>query len=188
MIMTTVTDTIRDTAMINQSDWKEAMQMFSGVGKTISGVVFMLALMAPVAKAVEVSGGSEADREALKEISANWTEDYINGNVDGLMAVMDEDAMILSQKQATVAGEDEIRAYFEARAGKPGVTFTDHLQEIRINGDWAYVRGDFVLEVAPWEEGKPGFKRNGRYFVLYEKDEAGEWKMIRDIDNDMPAE
>ena len=96
--------------------------------------------------------------------------------------------MILSQKQKTVSGGEALRAYFDARAGKPGVTYTDDMQEIRINGNWAYVRGNFVLEVAPWEEGKPGFKRNGRYFVLYEKDDSGEWKMLRDIDNDMPKD
>ena len=171
-IMTTVTVTTTGIPMIRPA---------------IPRLVFMLALAAPAAQAVEVSGGSSEDQAALRAIAEAWTDDYINGDVDGLMAVMDEDAMILSQKQATVSGADEIRAYFEARAGKPGVTFTDHLQEIRINGDWAYVRGDFVLEVAPWEEGKPGFTRNGRYFVLYEKDENGEWKMLRDIDNDMPA-
>jgi ketosteroid isomerase-like protein len=68
------------------------------------------------------------------------------------------------------------------------VSFQDDIQEIRINGSWAFVRGDFLLEVAPWEEGKPGFKRAGRYFVLYEKNEAGEWKMLRDIDNDAPMD
>jgi ketosteroid isomerase-like protein len=138
--------------------------------------------------AVDVSGGSEQDREELMRMTKAWGEDYISGNIDGLMAIMHEDAMIMAQKQAGVSGKEAIEAYFTARAGKPGVTFTDDLQEVNINGNWAYIRGNFLLEVAPWEEGKPGFKRNGRYFVLYEKNDAGEWKMLRDIDNDLPAE
>jgi len=142
----------------------------------------------PAAVALEVTGGTEQDRQRLQQISRDWTEDYISGDIDGLMSVMHEDGMILSQKQPTVVGLDAIRAYFEERAGKPGVTFTDNLQEIRINGDWAFVRGDFLLEIAPWEEGKPGFKRSGRYFVLYEKNAEGDWRMLRDIDNDMPME
>ena len=58
--------------------------------------------------------------------------------------------------------------------------------ERQTTSDWAYLRGSFLLEVAPWEEGKPGFKRNGRYFVLYERNAEGEWKMLRDIDNTAP--
>jgi ketosteroid isomerase-like protein len=152
-------------------------------------ILFVSALLfSPLSQAVEISGGSTQDQASLKAISDKWVADYIAGDIDGLVAILHEDAMILSQKQANVQGLDEIRTYFAARAGKPGVTFTDNIQEIRINGDWAFVRGEFLLEVAPWEEGKPGFKRNGRYFVLYEKNADGEWKMLRDMDNDAPME
>jgi ketosteroid isomerase-like protein len=145
-------------------------------------------LLAPLAHALEISGGSAEDQATLKAIADKWVADYLAGDIDGLMSVMHEDGMILSEKQPTVVGTDAIRSYFETRAGKPGVSFQDDIQEIRINGSWAFVRGDFLLEVAPWEEGKPGFKRKGRYFVLYEKNAAGEWKMLRDIDNDAPMD
>jgi ketosteroid isomerase-like protein len=151
-------------------------------------VMIITFLLSSPLMAIEFVGGSEEDRQKLAQISKSWAEDYISGNVDGLMSIMHEEAMVMAQKQATVSGKEAIRAYFSARAGQPGVTFTDNLQEIRFNGSWAYVLGDFLLEVAPWEEGKPGFKRHGRYFVLYEQNEAGEWKMLRDMDNDMPAE
>ena len=165
------------------------MQKTNGITRMlITSLILMLTMMASAVQAVEVSGGSEQDRADLLALSEDWTEDYISGNIDGLMAVMSDDVMILSQKSATVSGTEAVRAYFEARAGKPGVTFKDSLQEIHVNGDSAFVRGDFVLEIAPWEEGKPGFTRHGRYLVLYERNAEGKWKMIRDIDNDMPAE
>ena len=150
--------------------------------------LFTALLFAPLSQAIDISGGSAEDQAALKTLSDEWVADYLSGDIDGLVAIVHKDAMIMSEKQPTVVGLDAIRAYFEARAGKPGVSFKDNIQEIRINGSWAFVRGDFLLEVAPWEEGKPGFKRHGRYFVLYEKSAAGEWKMLRDIDNDAPLD
>ena len=145
-------------------------------------------LFTPLSQAISVSGGSAEDQATLKTLSDQWVADYLSGNIDGLVSVLDEDAMILSQKQPNVVGIDAIRSYFEKRAGNPGVSFKDTIEEIRINGSWAFVRGNFMLEVASKEEGKPGYKRAGRYLVLYEKNAGGEWKMLRDIDNDAPME
>jgi len=147
-----------------------------------------LLLLAGRATAADISGGTEADRERLQEISKQWIDAYVGGDLDGLMALMHEDAIVMAQGSPTVRGLDAVRAYFAPRIGSPGVTFTDDLQEIRISGDWAFVRGDFQLEVAPREEGGEPWRRNGRYFVLYEKTAGGDWKMLRDIDNDAPRD
>ena len=140
------------------------------------------------ASAAEISGGTPEDQQRMQEISKQWIDAYVGGDIDGIMSLMHEDAMIMAQGSATVRGLDAVRAYLAPRVGNPGVTFTDDLQEIRIAGDWAFVRGDFRLEVAPREEGGAGFTRNGRYFVLYEKTADGDWKMLRDIDNDAPKD
>ncbi|MEO7774861.1 MAG: DUF4440 domain-containing protein [Steroidobacteraceae bacterium] len=153
---------------------------------TFITTVLCALLSAPVSQAIEISGGSAVDQATLKTMSDTWVADYLAGDVDGLVAIMHKDAMILSEKQPTAVGPDAIRAYFAARAGKPGVSFKDNIQEIRINGSWGLVRGEFLMEVAPVEEGKPVFKRHGRYLVLYEKNAAGKWEMLRDIDNDAP--
>ena len=134
----------------------------------------------------EISGGTKADRDALLAIAEAWVEAYTDGDIDMMMSLMHEDAMVMAENQATVHGLEAVRAYFEPKLGAPGVSFTDQLEEIRINGNWAYVRGSFLLEVAPrGEDGEP-YRRKGRYFVLYEKNETGEWKMLRDIDNAAP--
>ncbi len=55
-----------------------------------------------------------------------------------------------------------------------------------MHGDWAYFLGDFVFE-SDGDPGQAAFRHVGRYFVLYEKTSTGEWKMLRDMDNAMPA-
>ncbi len=135
---------------------------------------------------VEISGGNERDRERLLAISEEWVTAYTHGDLDALMALMHEDAIVMPHNQVTSRGLDEVRAYFASRIGRRGVTFRDDLQEIRISGDWAYVLGAFELEVPSSNKNQPPYVHRGRYFVLYEK-VGDDWKMLRDIDNAAPG-
>lgn len=149
-----------------------------------SAALALLPLLNAIAD-VEVTGGSEHDRERMLAISSEWLDAYSNGDLDGIMALMHDDAVVMPHNQATSRGLAEIRDYFATRIGRPDVTFRDDLQEIRINGDWAYVLGAFELEVPAAGADQTPYVHRGRYFVLYER--VGEdWKMLRDIDNAAP--
>lgn len=140
---------------------------------------------ASAAGAAQITGGSEADRLRMAEISSDWLDAYSNGDLDSLMAIMHPDAILMPHGQRTSRGSEAIREYFSTRIGRPGVTFVDNLQEIRINGDWAYVLGTFELKVTQDSPEKPPYLHSGRYLVLYEKID-GNWKMLRDMDNAAP--
>ncbi|MDH3621496.1 MAG: nuclear transport factor 2 family protein [Gammaproteobacteria bacterium] len=131
--------------------------------------------------ATEITGGTEEDRAQMVQVSKNWLDAYASGDLDGIMAVMHADAMLMPHNQSTSHGTEEVRAYFATRIGRPGVKLVDDLQEIRINGDWAYVRGKFRFEIDLGPE-KPPIIHNGRYLILYEKT-GGNWKVLRDMDN-----
>ena len=136
--------------------------------------------------AVDISGGSEADRSRMQEIAKAWVDNYLSGDLDGMMSLMHEDAMIMAANSPTVHGLEAVRDYLSTRVGQPGVDFQDDLQEIRIQGNWAFVRGDFHLVVTPPGAPEPVFRRHGRYLVIYEKSAEGEWLMLRDMDNSVP--
>ena len=137
---------------------------------------------APAATGVEIIGGSAEDRERMSEISRAWVDAYARGDLDAIMALMHPDSIVMPHNQPTSSGLDEVRAYFGSRIGRPGVSFVDKLEEIRINGTWAVVLGSFKVEVAAEEGADPVVVHNGRYLVLYEK-VNGEWLMLRDMDN-----
>ena len=137
---------------------------------------------APAANSVEIVGGSAEDRERMAEISREWVDAYARGDLDGIMALMHPESIVMPHNQPTSAGLDEVRAYFGSRIGRPGVSFVDKLEEIRINGTWAIVLGSFKVEVAAEEGAEAVVVHNGRYLVLYEKVD-GEWLMLRDMDN-----
>ena len=163
------------------------MRRFPTLNRTLTVLTLTatLALAAPVL-AVDISGGTQADRDRLVEISEAWIDNYISGDLDGMMSFMHEDAMIMAANAGTVRGTEAVRDFLATRVGQPGVEFEDDLQEIRINGNWAFVRGDFFLTVTPPGAPEPVFRRHGRYLVIYEKGEDGAWEMLRDMDNSVP--
>jgi ketosteroid isomerase-like protein len=136
----------------------------------------------PVAYGVEIVGGTAEDRQRMEEISREWVDAYARGDLDGIMSLMHPDSIVMPHNQPTSTGLDEVRAYFGSRIGRPGVSFVDNLEEIRINGTWAVVLGSFKVEVHAEEGADPVVVHNGRYLVLYEKVD-GDWLMLRDMDN-----
>ena len=142
--------------------------------------------IAPVAESVEITGGTAEDRTRMAEISREWVDAYARGDLDGIMALMHPDSIVMPHNQPTSTGLDEVRAYFGSRIGRPGVSFVDNLEEIRINGTWALVLGSFVVEVVAEEGADPVVVHNGRYLVVYEKVD-GDWLMLRDMDNQDPV-
>ncbi len=143
----------------------------------------MLFLVAnPVAHAAEIVGGTAEDRAKMAEVSRQWLDSYANGDLDGIMALMHPDSIVMPHNQPTSTGLEEVRAFFGSRIGRPGVNFVDNLEEIRINGSWALVLGTFEVMVTPEEGADPVVVHNGRYLVVYEKVD-GEWLMLRDMDN-----
>lgn len=148
----------------------------------------VLAVLSPDVRALDISGGTAEDRARLQEIARDWVDNYLEGDLEGMMALMHEDAMIMAANSPTVRGTEAVRDYLATRVGQPGVAFEDDLQEIRINGNWAFVRGDFHLAVTPDGAPEPVFRRHGRYLVIYEKTGSGNWKMLRDMDNSVPLE
>ena len=153
----------------------------------LTALLFALCMLgSSTAQALDISGGSDEDQERMREIAKAWVDNYLSGDLDGMMSLMHEDAMIMAANSPTVRGHEAVREYLSTRVGQPGVDFQDDLQEIRIQGDWAFVRGDFHLAVTPPGAPEPVFRRHGRYLVIYEKTTEGEWLMLRDMDNSVP--
>lgn len=146
----------------------------------------VLTLMLDTAAAMEITGGTEADRAAFREIQRTWIESYLAGDMETLMSLHDEQTILMPRRQPTLRSIAEIRGFFEGRLGKYDIDFNDNPQELVINGDWAFLMGEFSLTGTP-KDGGETFRDAGRYFVLYRKNADGDWKIYRDIDNVMPA-
>lgn len=144
----------------------------------------MLALK-PDSDTTGVNGGTAADRERMAELSQAWLDAYLSDDPERIVAILHTDTVVMPHNQGTLTGSEEVREYLEAHGDRSGIEFSDDLQEIRINRDWAYARGRFTLTVGAGDEPKR-YERNGRYLVLFEK-VGNDWKMLRNMDNAAPA-
>ena len=153
---------------------------------SVIAIALLLSIQTHPALSVEISGGTQEDQAQLLQISKDWVDAYTTGDLDALMNLMHEDALLMPHNQATSRGYDAVRTYFQSRIGNPNVIMTDDLQEIRVNGNWAIIRGAFSFEIASSERDGQPFVHNGRYLLIYEKDN-GAWKLLRDMDNLNPV-
>ena len=154
------------------------------VTRLLSGL--LLALFSIPTMGMEIVGGTPEDHAAFKQLQQVWIESYLSGDLDTLMTLHDEDTILMPRRQPTLDSLEAIRGFFESRVGKYDIEFNDDPKELRINGDWAFLWGQFTLVGRPKDGGEP-FHDAGRYFVLYKKNANGEWRIFRDIDNVMPA-
>jgi ketosteroid isomerase-like protein len=127
---------------------------------------------------------SDADREALRKLhhditgpagsspgTINW-EEFTKAHYAG-------DAIVMGPGQPAVQGHEALIAMFRTW---PELT-KYHTEDVEIegSGDLAYIRGTYDI----------GFKLNdsttmedqGKYLEIWQRNEKGEWKCIRDIYN-----
>lgn len=142
--------------------------------------LLMLALK-PDNEMTESLGGTAADRQRIAELSRTWLDAYFAGDVETILAITHDEAVIMPHNRPTASGEVAIRELFESPAGRSEIDLIDDPAEIRITGSWAYTRGRYTL-AANAASGDTDPVRDGRYLLIFEKGNGG-WRLLRSIDN-----
>lgn len=150
--------------------------------------LFMLVLLFVIMLAVKpdagvdaTAGGGAPATEQVADLSRAWLDAYFAGDIEDILAIMHEDAVVMPHDQPDARGEAGIRDYLASRTLPAGLDFSSDPGEVRINGDWAYARGRFTVDREA-ATGEPGSRQNGRYLLLYEKVD-GDWKVLKSIDS-----
>ena len=116
------------------------------------------------------------DRAALADLVVRFTEAFNDNDLDGVMALMAEDAVFLQPGQAPMRGRAAFAAAQEALAGAE-IDGRAEIQEIRVAGDLAYCWNHLTVVVTP-RGGKP-VTRAGHVLSILRK-EHGRWVIYRD--------
>tara|TARA_B110000438_G_scaffold295218_1_gene337880 strand:+ start:3011 stop:3532 length:522 start_codon:yes stop_codon:yes gene_type:complete len=152
------------------------------LGRFIFTCAAGLIVMAGTASAVELRGGTEQDYAALSDLAETWMQTYASGDVKTLMPYYDSHTHMMPEGLRKFRGPDEIRPYFKESIGAVDLVVVNNLEEIEVNGTWAYLIGVFAAKVTPKDGGESGFV-GGRYMILLRKDPDGVWRVLRDMDN-----
>ncbi len=116
---------------------------------------------------------------------SRWAEFYKAGDLDSLMTLYTDDAIVALHGQPALYGKDAIRQYFSTRIGTADTEFELDYELEEIHGDIAYIISKYWLVATDRETGDT-YKDAGRSLLVYKRGPDGNWLIAADIDQATP--
>jgi uncharacterized protein (TIGR02246 family) len=125
-----------------------------------------------------------ADEATIRAATVSWTDAYNAGDVDKILALYTEDAVVMPANSPALKGRAAIKDFLAkdtAAAKAAGLTAKDGAGDVGIAGDLAWHAGTSSVVDAT---GKT--VETGKYVEIWSRIN-GKWLMVRDIWNDDAA-
>lgn len=116
------------------------------------------------------------DERAIRELIETWIEASGRGDIASVLDLMTDDVLFMTPGRDPF-GKEEFRAASEAMRGVE-LDVRSEIREIRLIGDWAWVRNYIELTVTPLN-GEP-VHRSGYTLSILRKCTDGKWRLMRD--------
>ena len=150
----------------------------------IRPVMTILALTAIVTMTGCISD-SNGEGGPVRAEGSRWAEYYKAGDLDSLMTLYTDDAIVALHGQPALYGKDAVREYFSTRIGKADSEFELDYELEEIHGDIAYIISKYWLVAKDRETGNT-YKDAGRSLLVYKRGPDGDWLIAADIDQATP--
>lgn len=146
--------------------------------------LFVLVLMGACAPGEsEPQYDPAADRAAIEAIREAERAAAEAGDVDGFIALMAPDIIVLPPNGPAVSGRDAVRAWLEDFMEAFAVSFSSYMtDDVIVEGDLAVERFSGEWTVTPRVEGEP-LTESLKGLHLYRRQPDGSWLMTHDIWN-----
>jgi len=117
------------------------------------------------------------DERAIRELVDRWMSASKAGDLATVLDLMTDDVIFMVPGREPF-GKDGFRAQSEAISGVE-MDGRAEIREMRILGDWAWIRNHIDLTVTPAGGGEP-IRRAGHTLSVLEKGADGRWRLARD--------
>ena len=120
----------------------------------------------------------EADVETIKSLIDDCSRAWNEGDYEGFMALIDEEAMFLPPNTPTFGGMETIRSIYRTEFDSFDFNVTITTEEIHVCGDLAFSRDNWKGSMNP----KDGSELNifdNKNLVIYKRQVDGSWKTWR---------
>jgi uncharacterized protein (TIGR02246 family) len=116
------------------------------------------------------------DEQAIRDLVQTWMDATRRGDIDAVLELMTDDIVFMTPGSEPF-GKEEFR---ERSAGMTGVQMDglSEIREIRVLGDWAFIRNHIDLTAIP-AGGEP-IRRSGYTLSILQKGADGRWRLARD--------
>ena len=119
------------------------------------------------------------DEQAIRDLIGTWHRATASGDLPRILNLMAEDVVFLVAGQPPMRGRDAFAAGFKEALKNAHIESSSDIQEIHVNGDWAYVWNYLVVVMTP-KDGKPPQRRTGNVLSVMRKQGEDKWLMFRD--------
>lgn len=116
------------------------------------------------------------DEGAIRELVDTWMRATREGDTDTVLDLMTDDVVFLvpgAEPFGKAAFRDMARSMSEVR-----MEGRSDILEMRVLGDWAFIRNYIHLEVTP--PGSPTTRRAGQTLTILRRCQDGRWRLARD--------
>ncbi len=116
------------------------------------------------------------DEQAIRKLVSTWMKASAAGDVDTVLSLMADDVIFMVPGREPF-GKEQFRA---ASEGMKNVRMegTSDTREIKVLGDWAYIRNYIEITVMP-PDGAP-MQRRGYALSILRRQSDGKWALWRD--------
>lgn len=131
----------------------------------------------------------DSESRSICEHGAEWIKRFKDRDLDALMKLYVEDAVVALHGQKMLEGRDSVKNYFaKSMAAVQSVEFELAVERIEIHGDVAHLLSKYWFTSAQ-PDGRV-IQDAGRSLLIYKKDRSekgpGRWKIAFDIDQNSP--
>jgi uncharacterized protein (TIGR02246 family) len=121
-------------------------------------------------------GAMTDDERAIRDLVATWMKASETGDIDTVLSLMADD-MIFMVPGREPFGKDAFRAASATMKGV-GLTGTSDIRELKVLGDWAYIRNYIEITITPPDG--TAMRRTGYALSIFRKQSDGRWVLWRD--------
>ena len=123
------------------------------------------------------------DAEAIRRTNNFYAEMLVAGDVDALMTLYDENAVLFPPNESPLKGKESIRASWEAYfADWDTIEARSVIDEIMVFGDWAYGHGHYRGRSRSTADERVVFEAL-KYSGMWRRKSDGSWVIARDMFN-----
>jgi ketosteroid isomerase-like protein len=148
-------------------------------------VSVLCALALPAAQGLAAEEPVSEARAAIEAANAKFSEVFARGDAAALATMYTSDAFLFPPGEEMVRGNTPIGQFWknahDGGVASAKLTTTD----VERSGDIAFETGK--VELVLRNEGKPDRVASAKYLVVWKRQPDGDWKLHRDIWNDLPA-
>ena len=116
------------------------------------------------------------DERAIRELVDSWMEASRAGDTAKVLRLMTDDVLFMVPGREPF-GKDEFKANSQAMQGIH-LDGRAEIQELRVEGDWAWIRNHIDLTLTPGE-GEP-LRRSGYALTILKRCSDRRWRLFRD--------